>query len=240
MSRLTVILPMFNEAQYVEAVISETANYFRAKNFDFDIIAIDDGSTDQTGEKLRRVGPAYPLSVISLPQNQGKGAAVRRGILAAKGEFLFFLDADLATPVSEFDKFIPHMNRRADIVIGSRRIKESDIVVHQSKLREFMGEIFYQAVYALLSNDVRDTNCGFKLFRREVGQRLFRLSRIDRWGFDAEILFLARHLGYAIKEIPVRWFNKPTTKVHLVSAVTGTIGELIRIKMNHVMGRYSS
>lgn len=230
---ISVILPVFNEAALVGKAVSSIHSYFHAADIPFELIVVNDGSRDGTLPELDRLRKIYGFKIISFPANRGKGAAVRRGVLEARGDFLFFLDTDLAVPIGEFDKFRPYLDGSEDVVIGSRRIPGSAIIGIRPRARRWLGEIFYQLVYALLTQTVRDTNCGFKLFRRETALQLFSASKIDGWGFDVEILFWANKLGCKIKEIPITWYAKPHSNVRIVRAAALTLWEIFKIRMLH-------
>ena len=230
-----------NEEREVGPVVMNAVRYLRERWTDAEIIVVDDGSTDATAEHLRSLILTYPMvRTITHNQNRGKGASVRDGVRAAKGALILFMDADGSTPIESFDAFVPCLGKTADIVIGSRYLKESLILRKQPWYRIMLGRIGNLVIQLVLLEQIRDTQCGFKAFTHEAGRALFEKSVIDRWGFDTEILALAQHMGYSIKEIPVQWHDSVARKSRLrpIRDAHRTLRDLIRIKYNILAKRY--
>lgn len=195
-----------------------------------EIIVVDDGSSDRTSSLARSILADWPLSrVISFEKNRGKGAAVKAGVLEARGELILLTDADLSTPIEELEKFWP---RAGDyqVVIGSRALPASDLRIRQSHLRESLGKFFNLLVRWLVLSDFKDTQCGFKLFTGPAGQEIFSRLKTTGFAFDVEALLLARKLGYKIAEVPVAWANSPDSRVKLISSSVKMFLELLRIR----------
>jgi dolichyl-phosphate beta-glucosyltransferase len=164
-------------------------------------------------------------------RNRGKGYAIRRGVSVSAGDIILVSDADLSTPIEEVEKLLIHYDQGYDVVIGSRALKKSKIVVRQSRLRELMGKTFNVFVRLLFSVDFKDTQCGFKLFRGDTGRKIFRTASIDRFAYDVEILCLARKAGLGIKEVPIRWFNSPASRVNPVKDSLQMLKDLLKIRL---------
>lgn len=205
----------------------------------FEVIVSDDGSTDDTlGVVARAFGPHPNLRLLAAAKHLGKGAAVRQGMRAARGELLLFSDADMSTPIAEVEVFLRTIRDGSDVVIGSRRRPGSVIELHQGRMREMLGRCFSWLTRAMLAIDVSDVTCGFKLFTRRAADRLFSLQQIDGWSFDAELLFLAERQGFKVKEVPVHWRNDPATRVRLRRDVLVSFKDLVAILLNHLCGKY--
>ena len=235
---LSVVIPVYNEEDKIEKTLSTIMDYLKDK-YPYEIIVVDDGSRDDTPSIVRRM--AKNLSCIKIftnRVNRGKGYALKIGMTAANGKYVFFTDADLSTSFKEIEKFLPYFEQGYDIVIGSRRMKESNIQIHQPFYREFMGKVYYWLAHTLIIKNITDFNCGFKGYRREVAHTLYEKQSLERWGFDVEILFLARKSEYKIKEIPVNWINVKTTKVDLLKDSLRSFMELIQIRLNQLRGLY--
>jgi len=237
---LTVAIPAFNEARRIEAPLRRVAAYLHAHHPASEIVLADDGSTDGTVGIVEALARELALSVRVLPSpvNHGKGHAVKRAMLAARGGLVLMTDADLSTPIDELVRLVAAIRAGADAAIGSRKVAGAVIETHQPLVRETMGRVFTWLA-RLLIVDVSDVTCGFKLFRRDVAQAVFSRLTLDDWSFDAEALFLVRQLGYTLVEVPVRWCDAAGTKVSRGrDAVRSALG-LARIRWNHARGRYA-
>ncbi len=238
MPDVTVILPMYNEALTAESALTVADGYFRSRGIRTETIVVNDGSTDQTAVVLDRLKPRFGFSLIAWERNRGKGAALRAAMAQGTGDCQFFMDTDLSTPIEEFDKFLPYLKIGDEVIIGSRRLEESRVLVRQNLIRQTMGNFYCHMVYRWLTHCVEDFNCGFKLFRRDAARRIFSKLTIDRWGYDVEALFLADKFRYRIREIPVIWRNNPHTRVHPLIDACRTTAELLKIRWNDWRGRY--
>lgn len=231
---LSVVVPAYDEEERIGQTLTSIASYLRKKDFLSEVIVVDDGSQDRTSERAARALQEMDrVRVIKLPQNLGKGAAVKEGVLQAQGDFVLFSDADLSTPIEELEKFWPWTGRGFDVVIGSRALPGADIQVRQSFFRELMGKTFNVLIRLFLMKGIPDTQCGFKLFRKDVAKNIFPLVKIKGFSFDAEALYLCRRGGYNIKQVPVVWRNSPQSKVKIIRSSLGMLLDLWKIKRLH-------
>lgn len=238
MIHLSVIIPAFNEQRRIVETLESIGAYLSGQDFDSEVILVDDGSTDETVEKATETCPS--ISIIKNEKNMGKGHSVRRGVLASKGELVLFTDADLSTPIDEFEKLAAKIDEGFDIAIGSRSLPDSEVEVPQGLLRQSMGKTFNLIVRTVVLGGYVDTQCGFKCFTRDAAERVFTLQKIDGFGFDVELLYIASLMGLKTDEVPVRWINSPESKVDVVGGSTSMLIELFRIKLNGLMGLYKT
>jgi dolichyl-phosphate beta-glucosyltransferase len=240
-SFVSVVIPTYNEGGRIQSNLEKVTGYLSTKFSQFEVIVVDDGSTDDTPKKIAQAARQEDrIRLISFPANRGKGFVVRQGVLAARGDAIFFTDADLSTPVEEIEEGFKGLEEGYPVVIASRRHPESVIALRQNRAREAVGRIFNRAVKTILSLPFEDTQCGFKCFSREAARRIFSLARIDGFAFDAEILVIARRLGFRVREIPVHWANSPDSKVRLVRHLSRVARDLLKIRCNDRQGIYSS
>lgn len=196
---LSLIIPAFNEQSRIGATLKNVEAYLQMLGKPFEIIVVDDGSRDGTLEMLKeRSSESGALRVVSYEKNRGKGYAVRQGVYAARGQYVAFSDADLSAPIEELTKLFAALENGYDIAIGSRAVKDSIIPVRQPFYREMGGRGLNLVVRALATPGIHDTQCGFKLFRGDVARDVFPRCFLNGWGFDVEVLYLARRLGYSI------------------------------------------
>ena len=212
---LSVAMTAFNEALRIGPSLDRIVRYLEAEGFSYEIIVYDDGSRDGTAEIVRGFG--YPnVRVFAAEHNRGKGAGARRAILESRGEFILFTDADLSTPIEEVGKLLVKIQDHYDIAVGSRIQEDgSDMRVSQPRYRRLLGKFFHAIAWLLVVRGVRDTQAGFKCFRRDVAHRLFAMSKIDSIIYDVEILFLAKRFGYRVAEVPVVWTNAPGSRMRV-------------------------
>ncbi len=240
MRSLSIIIPAYNEESRLPATLETIAGFVRTRSFDFvEVVVVDDGSRDATARIVEEAGARDPLfRLVKNPGNRGKGYAVRHGMQVARGEWILFTDADLSAPIDEFDALAAAVEREsADGAIGSRAIDRSLIGVHQSAFREFSGRVFNLAMRIVTGLPFHDTQCGFKLFSARTAKVTTALQRIEGFGFDVEILFIARKHGFRILEVPVHWNNVEGTKVSLWNGVAA-FADPLQVRLNHLRGYY--
>lgn len=224
---------MFNEEHRLAASLEKIFAFMDARHPDYELVLVDDGSTDGTLEVARRQSAGHPrLRIESYGVNRGKGYAVRHGIQSARGEVVLFSDTDLSTPIEEIDKMLAALADGAAVAIGTRAHPESDVRVRQPAYRDLAGKLFNLMVRVLLLPDLHDTQCGFKMVRREPVLPLVRRMRVDRFAFDVEMLYLARRAGLKIVEVPVTWVNSPGSRVRFKHAAAAFV-DLLRIRSWH-------
>jgi dolichyl-phosphate beta-glucosyltransferase len=235
---LSIVIPSFNEELRLPVTLAEISAYIRASKRETEVIVVDDGSTDRTADVASSFrGEIRRLRVIANKKNRGKGYSVRHGMMEARGRVVLFTDADLSAPIDEADKLLAALADN-DVAIGSRALNRSLISVHQSVFREYAGIIFNFIVRAILRLPFVDTQCGFKAFRRERCRVIFQQQRIERFGFDPELLYLARRHGLSAAEIPVRWAHSPATKVSMWRDSIQMFLDVFIIRWNALKGRY--
>ena len=235
---LSIIIPSFNEEQRLPDTLRKIAAYVRERRPDTEVIVVDDGSTDKTATVARSYQARIPLlRVLSNGTNRGKGFSVRHGSLEARGNIVLFTDADLSSPIEEGEKLLARLATH-DVAIGSRAVDRSLIEAHQSAFRESAGIVFNRIVRIILRLPFVDTQCGFKAFRRERCRIIFEQQTIERFGFDPELLYLARHHGLSTIEVPVRWAHSPATKVSMLKDSVQMFLDVFVIRWNALRGRY--
>jgi glycosyltransferase involved in cell wall biosynthesis len=209
------------------------------QGWDAEVLVVDDGSTDDTATIVQRWMERYPrLHLVQNPGNRGKGYSVRNGLLQAAGEIVMFTDADLSAPMEEAERLFAAIHEGADVAIGSRWLDRKRQTIHQPLYRQFFGRCFNWITRVIMGLPFRDTQCGFKAFRRSAAQVIFRLQTIERWGFDPEILFIAQKLGYEIKEVPVTWGHDERSRMSYLKDGMKMLEEMAVIRSNSIAGRY--
>ena len=230
---ISIVIPAFNEQNRLIGSLDRIVAFMDAQHPDYEIIVVDDGSTDATAAHVRDRGARYPkLRLEGYRDNRGKGYAIRWGVERATGDAILFSDADLSTPIEEIDKLLPLLNAGSDIVIGTRAHPDSDVRVRQPFYRDRAGKLFNMMVRTLLLPHLNDTQCGFKIFRRATVLPLVPALYVDRFAFDVEILYLADQRGLRIAEVPVVWINSPDSRVRFTQGLAA-FGELLRIRQRH-------
>jgi dolichyl-phosphate beta-glucosyltransferase len=236
---VSVIVPAYNEQRRISKTLGAINDYFSNTPLARQIIVVDDGSEDNTSdvvEKLKK--DIRDLSIIKYHPNHGKGHAIKKGIEASHGKYILFIDADNSTPIEEFEKFYPLL-KDSQVVIGSRYISGSAIVVKQPNYRVFIGRLGNKLIQFFLLDGITDTQCGFKAFQHDAAKQIFGRMKVNRFGFDIEILSIARLLNFTVTEMPVSWYNSPGSRIRPIKDALRTFGELIYIKLNLWGGRYS-
>jgi dolichyl-phosphate beta-glucosyltransferase len=235
---ISVIIPAYNEAVRISSTLTRMDEYLRGRFRDFELIVVNDGSSDNTEDVVRSAMTTIPsIKYAGYEKNRGKGYAIRRGIALSRGDIVLISDADLSTPIEEVEKLLLRYQGGYDVVIGSRGLEESSIMVRQPWWREFMGKTFNRLVRMLLLTEFRDTQCGFKLFNGAIARELFGRTTIDRFAYDVEILSLGMKAGYRISEVPVQWFNSPGSRVRPLRDSFQMAKDLIRIRLRNSGGR---
>jgi len=228
---LSIVIPAYNEERRLGPSLEKIRGYLAAKQYNAEIIVVDDGSTDRTAEvAAAALEGRLPYRVLRREKNMGKGFSVREGVLASSGEVILFTDADLSTPIEELGKFLGRLDEGFDVVIGSRALPGCEIRVRQSAPRETMGKIFNRLVRLFVMKGCLDTQCGFKSFRRAAAMDLFSRLQTRGFSFDVELLVLAGKLGYRVGEVPVVWCNSPPSRVRIVRSSWRMLRELWRIR----------
>jgi glycosyltransferase involved in cell wall biosynthesis len=239
---LSIIIPAYNEERRLPRGLAKIRDYLAGRAFapgKVEIIVVDDGSKDRTAAIAEEWSREMPtLRLVPNGENRGKGYSVRHGMMEARGRVALFTDADLSAPIDEADKLLVALDQGNDVAIGSRAVNRALIFGHQSRLRELAGMVFNGFVRLFTGLPFQDTQCGFKAFLREPSQIVFEQQRIEGFGFDPEILFLAKRHGLRAVEIPVRWAHDPATKVHVVRDSLLMFLDLAYIRWNWLMGRY--
>jgi dolichyl-phosphate beta-glucosyltransferase len=235
---LSVIVPAYNEAERIPLTLLDMDKRLSEATFSYEILVINDGSKDKTAEIVEKMAKTIPhLVLINNEKNQGKGGVVRDGMLAAKGQYRIFTDADNSTSIEQFEKMLPFFADGYEVVIGSRAVKGAHLEPAQPFYRRILGRVSNLIIQAVNLPGIWDTQCGFKAFTAEAAERIFPLTKINGWGFDIEALALARSLGYRIKEVPVHWVNDAASHVKL-SAYLKVFVENVKIRVWLIIGSY--
>jgi len=237
---LSIIIPAYNEERRLPKTLDSIGAFVKASPLRAEIIVVDDGSTDNTAQLVTSSEDKYKnLRLVSNGRNRGKGFSVRHGMLEVRGEFALFTDADLSTPIEEAGKLLAPLREQGyDVAIGSRAMDRSLIQIHQSAVREQAGILFNYVVRLMMGIGFSDTQCGFKAFRADRARIIFEQQRIERFGFDPEILFLAKRHGLKVAEVPVRWSHDSATKVNVIGDGTQMLMDLLTIRGNALRGLY--
>jgi len=234
---ISIVIPVYNEEKRIHLFLPRVIEFLRKKDFSYEMVIVDDGSSDRTValvEEMLAQNLPGTYTIIRLSKNAGKGAAIRKGMLEAKGEHIFFLDADGSTSIEEIGRFIPHFADEIDIYIAQRTLKQK-----APFKRKFFGYGYILLANFLLRLGVSDITCGFKCYRKRCVQAIFSRQRLNNWSFDAENIFVARKYGYRIKEITVAWEHTPGSKVRVLKNVIVCGLDLLRIKVNDLKGLYA-
>ena len=236
----SIVVPAYNEAERVGPSLQRMLAYIGESKWSAEIIVVNDGSRDNTAAIVADFAQRNPLiRLIENPGNRGKGYTVRNGMMNASGQVLLFTDADLSSPIEEASKLFSAIESgRADVAIGSRYLQSELQTRKQPLYRRMLGRSFNTALHIILGLSYADTQCGFKAFSRKAVTEIFPHMKIERWGFDPEILFLARRYGLRVAEIPVSWAHDHRSKINPVRDGVRMLGELVRIRMNSVGGKY--
>lgn len=235
---LSVVIPAYNEAGRLPPTLGRLRAYLDARGRAYEIVVVDDGSSDGTAQAARQAGGAV-VTVVVNATNRGKGHAVRRGMLAARGARRLLCDADLSTPIEQLERLEAQAEQGHEVVIGSRALPGAQVEIRQTGFRENVGRLFNLLVRLLALRGVRDTQCGFKLFSAAAAEGVFRVARLDGFVFDVEALFLARRQGRRIAEVPVVWRNDAASRVSFSKGARAFL-EIARVRWNALRGRYDA
>jgi len=230
---ISVVIPAYNEAEGIQAALEQVAAYFQSREVIGEIVVVDDGSTDGMARLAGQASVPAVVRVLVNEQNRGKGYSVRRGILSARGHYVGFADADMATPIDQLDKVRQALESGADVVIGSRALPDSQIAKHQPWWRESAGKLFGSFVRTVLLPGIADSQCGFKFFTAAAAQAIFQRQQLKGWAFDVELLYIARRLGYNIVQVPVRWIDEPHSRVRMLRDGPQVVLDVLRIRWIH-------
>jgi glycosyltransferase involved in cell wall biosynthesis len=237
--RYSIVIPAYNEAARIEGALERVLGCIDRCGWDAEVLVVDDGSTDPTVDVVQHWMASYPhLHLVKNLANRGKGYSVRNGLLQAAGDIVLFTDADLSAPIEEASLLFAAIDRGNDVAIGSRWLDKQKQTVHQPMYRRFFGRCFNWVTRKVIGLPFKDTQCGFKAFRREAAQVIFRLQTIERWGFDPEILFIARKLNFRIEEVPVTWGHDERSRISYLKDGMKMLEEMAEIRTNSLRGRY--
>jgi dolichyl-phosphate beta-glucosyltransferase len=236
----SIVIPAFNESARIERAMSLVSHCIRTHRWDAEVLVVDDGSVDNTAALVEAWAQTHPeVRLIRNGQNRGKGYSVRNGMLRAAGEIVMFTDADLSSPIEEAELLFAAIDEGADIAIGSRWLTGKRIVHKQPLYRRVFGRCFNALTRSVMRLPFADTQCGFKAFRRESAQLVFGLQKIERWGFDPEILFIAIKRGLKVKEVSVTWGHDERSRISYLRDGMQMLIELVYVRWNAFTGRYN-
>jgi len=237
---ISIVIPAYNESARLNSTLNRVLDFVRQQAWDAEVLVVDDGSADNTAEIVRAYAQKDAIvRLLQNPGNRGKGYSVRNGVLNAAGDIVLFTDADLSAPIEEAPKLLQALADGADVAIGSRWARSELQTRRQSVARQVLGRIFNLLARGLLQLNFKDTQCGFKAFRREAARAVFPLQQIDRWGFDPEILFLAQKQGYRVVEVPVVWAHDDRTRINPIADGSRMVADMLRIRWYSLTGNYN-
>jgi len=237
--QLSIVIPAYNESARIERTLERVMECVQRQGWDAEVLVVDDGSVDRTVEIVRGWMEREPrLYLVQNDGNRGKGYSVRNGLLQASGDVVMFTDADLSAPMEEAERLMAAIAEGADVAIGSRWMDRTRQTMHQPLHRRFFGRCFNWVTRTVMGLPFKDTQCGFKAFKRSAAQVIFRLQRIERWGFDPEILFIAHKLGYNVREVAVTWGHDERSRMSYLRDGMKMLEEIATIRINSIAGRY--
>ncbi|HTV04306.1 MAG TPA: dolichyl-phosphate beta-glucosyltransferase [Acidobacteriaceae bacterium] len=237
----SIVIPAYNERARIGATLAEVIRCVSEKRWNAEIIVVDDGSSDETAGIVKAIAEKHPyVHLLSNGKNRGKGYSVRNGMLHAQGEISLFTDADLSSPIQEAERLFAAIREGADVAIGSRWLERSRQTIQQPLYRRFFGRCFNLVTRMIMRLPFADTQCGFKAFTRQAAQTVFQLQKIERWGFDPEILFIALKRGMVIREVPVSWGHDERTRISYLRDGMQMLKELVYVRWNAMTGVYST
>lgn len=234
---LSIVIPIFNEEKRLPKTLEQVFNYLYSQSYPSEVILVENGSTDRSFEIAQAHLAIYPQLVVLREQRRGKGLAVRRGMLAAKGTYRFMCDADFSMPATEIPRFLPPALDGYDIAIASREAEGAERF-NEPYYRHFVGRIYNWLIRKIALPGLHDTQCGFKCFQYEIAEELFRSQTISGWSFDVEVLFIARRKNYRIVEVPIHWYFNPDSKISVLRDSARMAFDLLKIRLNGAQGLY--
>ena len=237
----SIVIPAYNESTRLGASLEKVLTYVHMQRWDAEVIVVNDGSRDNTAEIVLHSMAKDPIvKLLENPGNRGKGFSVRNGVLNALGRIILFTDADLSAPIEEAPRLLGALDAGADIAIGSRWLRAETQTERQPLHRQLFGRVFNLMLRVSLGLQFADTQCGFKAFKRAAAQAIFPLQRIERWGFDPEILFLARKLGFKVEEVPVLWGHSGGARINPLTDGARMFQEMLRVRWYSLTGAYDA
>jgi glycosyltransferase involved in cell wall biosynthesis len=237
--RYSIVIPAYNEQDRIGPSLEALLAQIARRRWNAEVLVVNDGSTDHTAEIVSRFASRNPaIRMLNNPGNRGKGYSVRHGLQEASGDLILFTDADFSTPIREADKLFAALESGADVAIGSRWLESRLQTQRQPLHRQLVGRMFNLVLLAALRLNYRDTQCGFKAFRRRAAQVLSSLQQVERWGFDAELLFLARKLGLRVREVPVEWAHDHRSKIRVFRDGLRMVADLLIVRWYQISGKY--
>jgi glycosyltransferase involved in cell wall biosynthesis len=236
----SIVIPAFNESARIGRTLTEVIRSIEKNGWNAEVLVVNDGSTDDTAGIVQGFANAHPIiRLIENEGNRGKGYSVRHGMLEAAGNVVMFTDADLSSPMDEAERLFAALREGADVAIGSRWLDRGRQTIHQPLYRQFFGRCFNAVTRMVMRLPFADTQCGFKAFTRSAAQTIFQLQRIERWGFDPEILFIALKRGYSVREVPVTWGHDERSRISYLKDGIKMLEELVYIRWNAMVGTYN-
>jgi len=237
----SIVIPAYNESARIGRTLERILAHVRERNWNAEFVVVNDGSTDGTAALVREIASQVGnLVLIENPGNRGKGYSVRNGMLHASGEIVLFSDADLSSPIEEADKLFAALEAGADVAIGSRWLRAELQTERQPLHRQLFGRIFNLLLRMILGLRYKDTQCGFKAFTQRAVQLICPPQQIERWGFDPELLFLARKFGLKVEEVPVAWAHREGTTIHPLRDGIRMFGEMLKVRWFSISGKYDT
>ncbi len=237
----SLVIPAYNESQRISATLDKVLAYLAQQHWQAEVVVVNDGSRDDTAAIIRSYVLRNPVvRLVENPGNRGKGYSVRHGMQEARGEVLLFSDADLSSPIHEAPKLFAALAAGADVAIGSRWARRELQTERQPLYRQLFGRVFNLLLRLILGLRFKDTQCGFKAFTRRAAQEIFSRQQIERWGFDPELLFLAKKLGFTVAEVPVEWAHDERSKISPLKDGVRMFLEMLSIRWNDITGKYSA
>lgn len=236
----SIVIPAYNESARIGRTLSEVLRSIEKNGWNAEVLVVNDGSTDDTTAIVQSFATAHPIiRLIENEGNRGKGYSVRHGMLAAAGSIVMFTDADLSSPMDEAERLFAALREGADVAIGSRWLERKRQTIHQPLYRQFFGRCFNAVTRMVMRLPFADTQCGFKAFTSSAAQTIFQLQRIERWGFDPEILFIALKRGYTVREVAVTWGHDERSRISYLKDGIKMLEELMYIRWNAMVGAYN-